>query len=477
MFIRYIGTDLDAYAKTFERFKVVEGQMVPKGRRGILLPRFQYEEQIKLKTARRLDKIKGSLENRSMSIATDAQLQRWVHENKTQAKEILLQLDAIKTATATERLQEYLKTDEKDLGKLLAMLLDTNDQNFTDRYKAFYDLVAPLLDLYRIRVGDMLTIKAFTRTGYIQSVSVKVWGIYEFKGLEKAALAGFINLMDLVSFRDLYGYLTAEKKEEWEKMRAATGVEDVARENAEDALFGEGREVIAEATPGVIDALEQVKGSGRALRQEDLVERVYPQDEIEKGVVLNAAVILKDPKRIRQTLADIEAAAARDQVEIKALSWQDAAGVLGQFVMMLRLVLYVAVLIIFVVALVIINNAMVMATLERVREIGTLRAIGTQRAFIWRMLAVETAVVGALFGGIGAAIGAGIVQLIRAVGIPATTDVMYVFFSGPRLFPFLSTTNLIGALVIVLVVSALSAFYPAWIGMRVAPVTAMSTDD
>ena len=63
------------------------------------------------------------------------------------------------------------------------------------------------------------------------------------------------------------------------------------------------------------------------------------------------------------------------------------------------MVLYVAVLIIFVVALVIINNAMVMATLERVREIGTLRAIGAQRRFILAMLVIESLVVGLIFGG------------------------------------------------------------------------------
>jgi ABC-type antimicrobial peptide transport system permease subunit len=139
--------------------------------------------------------------------------------------------------------------------------------------------------------------------------------------------------------------------------------------------------------------------------------------------------------------------------------------------------LYVAVLIIFIVALVIINNAMLMATLERVQEIGTLRAIGTQRSFIRRMLLVETLVVGALFGGVGAAVGAGIVKLIGSVGIPATSDQLYFFFSGPRLYPALGTTTLVAALVITMLVSALSAFYPAWIGMRVSPLQAMQTDE
>ena len=50
-----------------------------------------------------------------------------------------------------------------------------------------------------------------------------------------------------------------------------------------------------------------------------------------------------------------------------------------------------AVIIFFGVALVIINNAMVMATLQRVKEIGTMRAIGAQRRFVLVLVVVERA--------------------------------------------------------------------------------------
>ena len=99
---------------------------------------------------------------------------------------------------------------------------------------------------------------------------------------------------------------------------------------------------------------------------------------------------------------------------------------------MARMVLSVAMLIIFVVALVIINNAMVMATLQRVQEIGTLRAVGAQRRFILGMLVIEAMVIGAIFGSAGRVlVGAGIVGLLGQVGIPAFSDVWTFFFSGP----------------------------------------------
>jgi len=186
---------------------------------------------------------------------------------------------------------------------------------------------------------------------------------------------------------------------------------------------------------------------------------------------------VKDPRHIRQTMVDIEAAGRKAGLTLKAIDWQKASGLVGQFVTMIRAVLYISVLIIFAVALVIINNALVMATLERMAEIGTLRAVGAQRRFLLGMLLVEALAVGGLFGGIGSALGAGIVAILRIVGIPAVNDIFYFFFSGPRLHPGLSVFNVAIALTIVLVVSAISSIYPGILAMRVSPRQAMQSDE
>jgi ABC-type lipoprotein release transport system permease subunit len=180
---------------------------------------------------------------------------------------------------------------------------------------------------------------------------------------------------------------------------------------------------------------------------------------------------------IPQTIRDIEAAGRKAGLPLKAIDWQKASGLVGQFVTMIRAVLYISVLIIFAVALVIINNAMVMATLERIAEIGTLRAVGAQRRFLLAMLVVETLAVGALFGGIGSAIGVGIVAFMRLVGIPASNDTLYFLFSGSRLYPGISPLNVVVALAIVLVVSGASSLYPGLLAMKVSPRQAMQSDE
>jgi ABC-type lipoprotein release transport system permease subunit len=120
---------------------------------------------------------------------------------------------------------------------------------------------------------------------------------------------------------------------------------------------------------------------------------------------------------------------------------------------------------------------MVMATLQRVQEIGTLRAVGAQRRFILWMLVIEAMVIGALFGVLGSVVGAGIIAWLGQRGIPAFSDVMTFFFGGPALHPTLGAASLVVALVIVLFVSILSSLYPAWLAMRVTPRQAMQSEE
>jgi ABC-type lipoprotein release transport system permease subunit len=494
LFLNYVGTDFQAFQKSFDRMKIVEGTTVPPGKRGFLFAKQVYEEQLKLKAARRLDKIKEGIESEGETIATDPDLKRMVRENTSQVREILLQLDATKTADFRAKLQRELGSQETDVGKLLVAFFQTDDQNFLGRYDFFYKELVPSLELYRVRIGDVLTIKAFTRSGYVQSVNVPVYGTFEFQGLEKSTLAGALNLMDMVSFRELYGFMSGEKLAEIQALQKAAGAHEVSRENAEAELFGSKsdsatagqpgkdspapRHVQATTTPGVAPVMRDLGESlGGKLQREEARSRVFPTDEVERGVVLNAAVILKDPKKIKETIAAIEAQGKEDGLTLKAIDWQAAAGLIGQFVNVIRIVLYVAILIIFLIALVIINNALVMATLERVKEIGTLRAIGAQRRFILAMLVVESIVVGLIFGGLGAGLGAVIVSIVGKIGIPAKSDVWFFFFSGPRLYPFIGTSNIIAAFAIVLLVSAFSSFYPAWIAMRVTPRQAMQEEE
>jgi ABC-type lipoprotein release transport system permease subunit len=475
IFFSYVGTDLDAYAKAFDRMQIVDGTAVPSGHRGILLSKYVYEEMFKLKAAHRLDQIHEGVSVKGKKIAKDPDLQDLVKQNRNQTREIVLQLDPLSTQKAVSILQGALGSKETELPKLLSTFFDTDDTNIKVRYKIFYDQVAPLLELYRLKPGETLTIKAYTKSGFVQAVNVKVYGTFQFKGLEKSNLAGASSLMDILSFRDLYGYVTPEKIAETKSLQKAAGAKFVARDQAEAELFG-GSTAVEQTQEKKIDVKAEM-GGGDKVKRVNLKEQTYTQDEIDQGVALGAAILLKDPSKLKETMKELQVICDKNNLGLKVIDWQKAAGNLGQFVFVAKFILFFATAIIFVVALVIINNAVVMATLQRVREIGTMRAIGARKSFVLAMVLTETVVLGLVFGTAGVLLGSAFVTWLSHYGIGAGNDFLFFFFSGPRLFPSLSPGSVVGAFIVVLIVTCLSALYPALMATRVSPIRAMASED
>jgi ABC-type lipoprotein release transport system permease subunit len=469
--IRYIGTDLEAFQATFDRMHLRQGTQVPPGKRGLLLGQYFYEDKFKLKIARRLDLLNEAVTVKGRRIADDPELRRDVARNQKQVRDILFQLDSSKTQELVSRLQRRLGVSEQDPAKLLALLLNTSDENIQERYQLFYSEVAPLVPLYRIQIGDVVTIQNVSPRGYVQSVNVPFYGTIEFKGLEKSPLAGTVNLMDLVSFQKLQGGQSQEETREIERIKTQSGVKDVDRASAEAEFFGADSALVGEAEPAHIN--EEGLFEGHKLGEDKTLGDTYTPEELEQSVVISAAVMLKPGNSLDAAVPALEAFARGKKLPIRLSTWKQASGLIGQFTLVVKAALYFGVSMIFVVALIIINNAMMMAALQRVHEIGTMRAIGAQRGFVRWMIITETLLLGATFGSLGALASVLLMGYLGHTGLPALSDEMHFFFSGPRLFPSISAANLLAGYVMVLGVSVLSTLYPAILATRVSPVKAM----
>ena len=478
LFLRYVGTDLDAFKQSFDRMQIIDGTAVPKGQRGFLIGKFFYEDQMKLKNARRFDKINEYL-TAGKTIAKDDELKRFVRENTSQTRDIVLQLDETSTKLATHKLQAFLSETQGDLGVLLAHFFETTDANFKSRYDFFYQELAPMLQLYRVRVGDSLTIKAFSRSGYVHAVNVRVYGTFAFEGLEKSPLAGTTNLMDMMSFRDLFGYLSADRVAELQEIQRQTGAKTVTRENAEADLFGgSDSNVIGDATAAVIDTDHELSGESKKYRTQDLLNHIYSQADIDNGFVLNAAIMMKDPSRAPETIDRINAVSTEKNLGIKAITWQDASGFLGKIIGVFGVILTISVLFVVLIAIIVIFGAMVMATIARTQMIGTIRAIGAQRGFVLNMVLIESIVLGVVFGGLGILVAVALLTAINVGGgIAAPNDQAYFFFSGPSLYPTVQPMNLVIAFVVVQVVTLMSTLIPAFMASRISPLRAMQSDE
>ena len=474
LYIQYVATDPKAFSNHFDRFEIVAGEMIPEGKRGLLLSNRFYEKFVKNKVARELDEIQEELEA-GKTISSDSLLENRVDKLQKYYGNVVFQLDVQEAEQLIPKIQKLLPEAKGNTTEIIKYFLAVNDDNFSERYTFFYDEIAPLIDLHEVSIGEILTLQSFTKRGYLKSVNVKLYGTYKFKGLEKSDLAGASNLIDLITFRELYGKMTEEQQQELSEIRKNVGITEISKSNAEDALFG-GGETLVETTSltedfdfdSIInDDLSHADG------KKPNISDHYTQEQLHSGLVLNAAVILKDPDKLSETMEEINLLSDQKNLNIQAIDWQEASGIVGQFIFVFQLILFVGILIIFLVALVIINNTMLMTMLERTSEIGTMRAIGAQRVVIMVMVFFETLVLGLLAGGLGAGAGAGLILTLGHYGIPASHEVVVFFFGGPKLFPSVGWDNISMGVIIILFVSVLSTLYPALVATRIQPVVAM----
>lgn len=471
----YLGTDLQAFAEQFETFEVVLGQQVPEGQRGFLFNHGFYEDVMKNLVARTLDQLVRAADN-GQTLADDPELRSKRDRAVRQYRRILFQLDADQSAALAEKLRAFLG-QPGELAELLQAFIAVDDSTLRARHAWFYAHIAPLVELYAVPVGSELTLRSFTSSGYARALNIKVWGTFRFAGMERSMIAKQHNLIDLISFRDLFGFMTPQRKREIEQLRAKVGVADITRADAEDALFG------GEADAPLVAEAVAPTGPAKAIELPTIdataPAATFTRAQLRDGLALHAAVLLddEDPANVQAKLIEVQAALDAADLGVQVVDWQAASGMVGQLVIVVRVVLLAVILLLAVVALVVINNTMVMATMERVREIGTLRAIGAQRGFVVRLFLTETLALGLVAGGLGALVGAGAVMGLASVGIPASNEFTAFMFSGDFLRPTVEARHLVLAMGTVVVIGVLSTFYPARLAARIAPAEAMRAGD
>lgn len=480
LYFRILGTDLDAFTRQFDRFEIVDGENIPPGKRGILIAKNVYENFVKNKVARELDAVYKAVHKDGKTIAEDSALRDRVARNSRAYQRVLFQLEPQDATDLEQKLGVLLPDVQGGLPEKLKAFLLVDDSNLDARYDWFYKEIAPKIRLYDLKIGDDVALRAFTKAGYLKSVVVRVYGTYNFKGLEDSTLAGAMNLTDMLTFREMYGKMSDAQRQELDELNKSVGVKDVSRDDAEAALFGGGGdaggvEVVAEAAPTNFDEFASASLLDQAGRQRLLEATTITEDDINHGLALNAAILLKDPSKLAQTQQELTDTLA--PLGAQVVDWKQASGIVGQLITILQIVLYVGIGVMLLVALVIINNAMVMATMERTGEIGTMRAIGAQRGFVTWMFVLETMLLGAIAGLLAAGASGALIAWLHHVGIPAGQDIMVVLYAGRRLYPVIGAGNVLTGLSLILLVSAAATIYPALLAAGVPPIVAMQSKE
>jgi len=157
--------------------------------------------------------------------------------------------------------------------------------------------------------------------------------------------------------------------------------------------------------------------------------------------------------------------------EGKVSTWAEIASWLTDMLAYQKLMLAIIGFVFVAVVLTGITNTMLMSVLERVREIGTLMALGARRREILTLFLAESSFLGLLGGLAGALVGSAVVSWLGRRGIDLPPPGMNVH---NVIRPAVTFGQVVFAVGLATVGATLSAVYPALKASRMRPVEALS---
>jgi len=159
----------------------------------------------------------------------------------------------------------------------------------------------------------------------------------------------------------------------------------------------------------------------------------------------------------------------------KAETWREIAPELALMQGMYSQMLYVLLVIIMLALVFGIVNTMLMAVLERMRELGMLMAIGMNKVRVFMMVMVETICLSIVGAPIGLLIGWLCIKYFSHVGIDLTnySEGLEAFGYSSILYPYVADNTYFIVTISVIITAIIGALYPAWKAIKLNPVEAL----
>jgi putative ABC transport system permease protein len=189
-------------------------------------------------------------------------------------------------------------------------------------------------------------------------------------------------------------------------------------------------------------------------------------------------MIIVKLKSSEQTVIDNASKAIKDKFvgEVSVISATAVLGIVSSIFSIIELFLGGIAAISLIVAGVGIMNIMIVSLMERTREIGILKALGTKSRTVLLIFLCEAVIIGLMGGAIGIGLGwvlANVVALVFRGGGVFMGGQAAGATGGMTITPVLTPMVFLGALAFGIGVSVVFAIYPAWRASKLKPVDAL----
>ena len=180
-----------------------------------------------------------------------------------------------------------------------------------------------------------------------------------------------------------------------------------------------------------------------------------------------------EPKKVKKIIKSLNKTFKEKDWPVEAVNWRSSAGSTAFYLYILRLILNIGIVIILGAGFIVVNNTLVINVLDRIREIGTMRAIGANKRYITKECASETMIMAFIAGILGCILGVIGSHVVSALHITFSNAFIVQLFGGTVLHTAVSFPNLLGAFSLSLFIGLIAWIYPLLNAIRVNPVEAM----
>jgi ABC-type lipoprotein release transport system permease subunit len=295
-------------------------------------------------------------------------------------------------------------------------------------------------------------------------IRVPIRGIVKYRSLNM--IWGQFPIVDIESYRECQGYFSALSRTVEVKKETAELLNK--SDQSLDAMFAQDNMMVANSGS---TAPELGEGSLHV----DKVETPKNAD-LGAGTFNLVLLRLEKGKQLSKAVAELNKYLADKKLGVRAIAWKKATGMIGSMAGLIKGSLFVFVGLLFFVAIIIIINTLSMAAIERTTEIGMMRAVGARKGFIRSMFLGETAMLSAVFGGIGIVAGILIVNIITAFNITTDNDMLQMLYGGDNFRPLLSIIDIALVIIQLAIVTCIAVIYPIRVASNITPLDAVSRE-
>lgn len=169
-------------------------------------------------------------------------------------------------------------------------------------------------------------------------------------------------------------------------------------------------------------------------------------------------VLLNDTRNVPAFTQRLNEIIKENQFDLEYKTWDELAELLHRTIGFMRTMFSFITIIIVIIVIFSIANTLTMSVMERITEIGTIRALGATKLSVLRLFLMEGAVIGIIGGTLGICCGVLIAHIINEIGI------MVLYPGQNTAYPitiFINSTHGISCFISSVIISVLSSVLPA----------------